>query len=279
VGLLKHKRAARSLSAGLLYDLQGEENAVVLTVSAEQGFTNSRRVKLPNGGEFVRSVFIGTQDKPANPDPRQPQFYTVEQMPETVVDPHYHVVEQWQVIVQGEGTLGRHAAKPVAVHYVDRYTGYGPIIAGKQGLTYYTVRAMSDPGAQFLDKPQAKEKLKQGLRSKKRYLYVEAEEVRASTRDELRRRSKVDTDPVVPAYDDGLAAWMVRMGPSAEALAPDPAQCGGQGLLVISGNLVHEHKELTELSCIFVATSSAPMRLKAGSSGAEILVLQFPRTF
>ena len=251
---------------------------MVLTVSAEQGFANTRRVKLPNGGEFVRSVFIGTQDKPANPDPHQPQFYTVEQMPDTVIDPHYHAVEQWQVIVSGDGTLGRHVAEPVAVHYVDRYTGYGPITAGKQGLTYYTVRAMSDPGAQFLDKPQAKEKLKQAPRSKKRYLYVDAEAVRASTRDELQRRSHVDTDPVIPIYDDGLAAWVVRMGPDSEALAPDAAQSGGQGLLVIAGNLIHEKNALPEMSCMFVAASSTPMRLKAGSTGAEILVLQFPRT-
>ncbi len=45
-----------------------ENDVKLLTVSAEQGFANSRRIKLPNGGEFVRSVFIGTQDKPANPD-------------------------------------------------------------------------------------------------------------------------------------------------------------------------------------------------------------------
>ena len=249
---------------------------MVLTVSAAQGFANTRRVTLPNGGEFVRSVFIGTQDKPANPDPHQPQFYTVEQMPETVIDPHYHAVEQWQVIVSGYGTLGRHVAKPVAVHYVDRYTGYGPIIAGKQGLTYYTVRAMSDPGAQFLDKPQAKEKLKQA-RSKKRYLYLDAEAVAASTRDALERRSQTVTDPVIPAYDDGLAAWMMRLGPAAEASAPDPAQSGGQGLLLITGSLIHQNAALPELSCIFVDASNAPLRLKAGSAGAEILVLQFPR--
>jgi len=259
-----------------LYDLRQEENDVVLTVSAAQGFANTRRVKLPNGGEFVRSVFIGTQDKPAHPDPHHPQFYTVEQMPETVIDPHYHAVEQWQVIVSGEGTLGRHVAKPVAVHYVDRYTGYGPITAGKQGLTYYTVRAVSDPGAQFLDKPQAKEKLKQAPRSKKRYLYVDAEAVGASTRDELLHRSQVDTDPVIPVHDDGLAAWMVRMGPDAEALVPNVAHCGGQGLLVIAGNLMHENKALPALSCMFVAAPNAPMRLKADSTGAEILVLQFP---
>jgi hypothetical protein len=260
-----------------LYDLRQEENDVVLTVSAEQGFANTRRVKLPNGGEFVRSVFIGTQDKPAHPDPHHPQFYTVEQMPETVIDPHYHAVEQWQVIVSGEGTLGRHVAKPVAVHYVDRYTGYGPITAGKQGLTYYTVRAMSDPGAQFLDKPQAKEKLKQA-RSKKRYLYIDAEAVGARTHDALKRRSQIETDPVIPPHDDGLAAWMVRMGPDADTPAPDPAQSGGQGLLVITGSLIHENKSLPELSCIFIAASSPPMHLKAGSAGAEVLMLQFPHT-
>ena len=89
---------AESPSAIVLYDLREKETYVVIAVSAGQGFANSRRVKIPKGGEFVRRVFIGTQDKPAIPDPHQPQFYTVEQMPETTIDAHYHAIEQYQVV-------------------------------------------------------------------------------------------------------------------------------------------------------------------------------------
>ncbi len=250
---------------------------MIQTVSAAEGFANSRHLKLPNGGEYVRSVFMGSQDKPKTPEPNKPTLYTVRQMPHTVVEPHYHAVGQWQVIVGGSGTLGRNVANPVALHYVDPYTGYGPITAGEEGLTYYTVRAMADPGAQFVSKPEAKAKLMQVRGTKKRYLYLDAEQVSASTGESLRARTHTATDPLVPAHDDGVAAWMVRMGPHADMAAPDARDCGGQALLVIGGALCHADAELPPMSCAFVPAGEGPMRLRAGDAGAEILVLQFAR--
>ena len=48
---------------------------MMLAASTALGMSNQRRVTLPNGGEIVRSVFLGEQDKPSAPDPLQPQFY------------------------------------------------------------------------------------------------------------------------------------------------------------------------------------------------------------
>src|SRR5436309_2508897 len=86
---------------------------MIQVVSTEKGLANSVKYQLPNGGDYIRSVFIGTQDKPTTPEPNKPTLYMVQQMPGTVADAHYHVVPQWQVIVDGSGTLGRNAAKPV----------------------------------------------------------------------------------------------------------------------------------------------------------------------
>lgn len=125
-------------------------------VVSERQVSAGRTLRLPNGGEYVKRVYVGQFEKPITPDPLQAQIYSVGQFPGTVVDTHYHAVEQWQVFVDGSGTLGRHSALPGALHYVDRYTGYGPIVAGPRGLTYFTIRAMSDPGAQFLDRQEAR---------------------------------------------------------------------------------------------------------------------------
>jgi len=249
---------------------------MIQVAGTEKGLANSVNYKLPNGGDYVRSVFIGTQEKPKTLEPDKPTLYMVRQMPRTIVDAHYHVVPQWQVIVDGSGTLGRNAAKPVAVHYADPYTGYGPITAGDEGVTYYTIRSMADPGAQYLTRPEAKAKLLAMRPAKKRYLYITADETQASTSRGLARRTATSVDTLVAPHDDGVAAWIARMGPNAELAAPGGQNAGGQAMLVIGGALIHERAELGRMSCAFMPDGEGPMRLQAGNEGAEVLLLQFP---
>ena len=79
-----------------------------------------------------------------------PQAFLVEQEANATILTHYHQQNQFQVVVGGDGTLGRHAVAPLLVHYAGAFTGYGPIVSGAQGLQYLTFRANNDPGAQFL---------------------------------------------------------------------------------------------------------------------------------
>ena len=44
-----------------------------------------------------------------------------------MIRPHFHVQDQFQVVAEGGGTLGRHAVAPIHVHYASRHTGYGPL--------------------------------------------------------------------------------------------------------------------------------------------------------
>jgi hypothetical protein len=234
-----------------------------------------RTLRLPNGGEYVRRVYIGPLEKPPTPDPYQPQMYSVAQMPDTVVEPHYHAVEQWQVFVDGSGTLGRHSALPGALHYVDRFTGYGPIAAGSQGVTYFTIRAMTDPGAQFLDKPDARKTLKEAAALTRRYLYVAAERVAPDVA--TAPPGGVSMDALIAPHADGLAAWAARAGPDAEFHTPEAVGTGGQAILVLDGGLVNDGNALPRLSCAFVGHDDAPLRFVAAPTGAVVLILQFPR--
>ncbi len=233
-----------------------------------------RTLRLPNGGEYVKRVYVGQFEKPVTPDPLQAEIYSVRQLPGTVVDPHFHAVEQWQVFVEGDGTLGRHSALPGSIHYVDRYTAYGPIVAGPRGLTYFTIRAMTDPGAQFLDRPEARERLKaQG--SAKRYLYVDSQRVLPDVA--TTPRNGVEMDAVIETHADGLAASVARIAPAAEFVTPGSRACGGQALLVLAGELRQGTTALPRLSCAFVDAGDEPLRLSAGASGAVALVMNFPR--
>jgi hypothetical protein len=44
-----------------------------------------------------------------------PQAFLVEQDPGTVIEPHFHLENEFQVMVGGSGSLGRHVVEPVSL--------------------------------------------------------------------------------------------------------------------------------------------------------------------
>src|SRR5215210_4146547 len=92
-----------------------------------------------------------------------PQLLLVEQpVPGSTVMPHYHSTDQFQIFLDGSGKLGRHEVNPISIHYTNRYTGYGPIVAGPSGVSYYVLRPEFDQlvTGQYLHVPELREKLK-----------------------------------------------------------------------------------------------------------------------
>jgi hypothetical protein len=192
-----------------------------------------------------------------------------------LVEPHYHQTEQWQVVVEGEGTLGKHHVKPISLHFTDPYTAYGPIRpSAGTGVSYFSMRAKSDPGAQHLDIPGVKEAMKP---SRRRFLLKGPEDIKLATPEALAARTTASLDTIIDMYDDGVAGWLLRIGPNGTAACPDPKLGGGQNVLVVNGSIVREGKELPYCSCAFVFPEDEPMQVKAGPKGAELLVMQYPR--
>lgn len=77
--------------------------------------------------------------------------------------------------------------------------------------------------------------------------------------------------------DDGLAAYMLRLGANQSLQGPDPKMSDGQFYLVVSGNLRQDAGELPLWSMLHAAPDEAAPVLRAGAVGCEVLVLQFPR--
>ena len=122
--------------------------------SALQGVRNVR-----NSEEFRGHItdVIGSLADPA----RQPQAFLVEQDPNWTLRTHFHLQFQFQVVVAGSGTLGRHPLAPYTVHYTTPESGYGPIVSGDEGLSYFTIREVGGRGAHFL--PESREEMQAGL--------------------------------------------------------------------------------------------------------------------
>jgi hypothetical protein len=219
---------------------------------------------------IVPSVPIDTPEALEPLTQREPQAFIVEQLPGSVVGAHFHISNQFQVIVKGSGTLGRHPVAPISVHYSGGYTGYGPITAGEQGLAYLTLRAQYNAGPNYL--PQSRPALKDVVR---RLELVD--DIHVSSAAELAARTTPVMEQAIAAEEGGLAAYVMRLGPG-HSMTPDvPFAGGGQYWLVTAGEILHDGQALPAMSCVYLAAGEAPLTAHASAHGGEVLLLQFPR--
>ena len=71
-----------------------------------------------------------------------PLAFIVRTPPGGYLEAHFHACDQFQVIVEGSGTIGRHKVRAGFVHYADAFTPYGPLLAAQdEGFAYETLRA------------------------------------------------------------------------------------------------------------------------------------------
>jgi rubredoxin len=186
---------------------------------------------------------------------------------------HFHVNDQFQVIVDGKGRLGRHDLAPYCVHFSRAYTPYGPFVAdAATGLIFFVLRAHYDPGAHRL--PDKRDELRRVPDRQPWQLS------RSVTFPEIQSGTVVADIQLqeVPGMKDerGLAAYTLSMRPNAKAGAPDPSHGDGQYLVVVKGSLLHGNKELKAPVLVFVSPNEGPFQMHAGPEGLKTLVLNFP---
>jgi hypothetical protein len=238
---------------------------MIRTGTLERARAKRRHHVLPNGTGYWRNGLIASPPE----DVVGPQAFLVEQDPGTVIEPHFHLENEFQVMVGGSGSLGRHVVEPVSVHYAGAHTGYGPITAGSDGLAYFTLRARMDSGAQFL--PGAREKMERGR--PKRHLL--GKPVRPGEASGLAARRELQVVAVLEPQPDGIAAWMMRLPGGGTASAPSHPG-GGRFLVVIGGILELNGERLPRFAAAFFSADESVPPLRAGNEGLELLMLQFP---
>ena len=249
---------------------------MLLTTLTSDALRNQRQVHV-NGHDYTLSEYIGAMplrgryvEGNEQNDDGLPQGFLVYQPPGSVTPPHFHETNQFQVFVDGSGKMGKHAAAPLTVQYANGHTPYGPITAGENGVRYFTLRQRWDPGAKYM--PQSRERLKKGGQRTRIKGGIDVSD------DAFRRaRQGLATECVLAPEDDGLMAWMYRLGPEQRTMLPDPAGGGGQYLIVAGGALRMTDKELDLWSTVFVTADEPAFEVVSGEPGLDLLVLQFPR--
>ncbi|MBK1662064.1 hypothetical protein [Paracraurococcus ruber] len=238
---------------------------------------STRRPIVSNGVSAHLTTFIGSNrylatgapQRVPGPEEVYAMAFLVEQPAGSVVQAHFHEANQFQVVVAGGGRLGQHTLRPIAVHYSNAYSSYGPIEAGEEGLQYLTLRNGHDHGARYL--PAAREELK-GVRRRFREAVAELVPTGGPMPDAAM------TEALLPEAADGLGAWRYRMPPGAALQGPDPATGDGQFWVVIGGSMqTPDSACLSALSCAFVGPEEESFAVTAREAGLEVVVVQFPR--
>ena len=239
---------------------------MIMAKSITEARANYEHLVRGEGREsWVSRFFKATAD-----NPEQPVAFLVEKKPGSVIAPHFHEVNQFQVIVGGYGKLGKQEVKPFLLHYTNGFTGYGPITAEDEGISFFTLRNRFDPGgARFFPEGRS---FMQPARKRHRV----SQHLVLSDDEALKSRTREALETAIEPEDDGLAAWFLRAVPGAKIHAPSPVDGGGQYLVVARGMLLYNGEGFPELSCVYVSADSEPMPLEAGVEGLEVLIAQFP---
>jgi rubredoxin len=201
--------------------------------------------------------------------PDAPSAFLARYNPDDRSCAHYHAVDQFQILVAGKGTLGRHEVSPYYVHFARAYTPYGPLHADKDtGWTFMTLRTRYDAGAQRL--PGALAKLTQ-VPDRRPWQITSHVTFPA-------RGSGASLQEIPGIVDDrGLFTCALTVAPGMRAVAPAPSGGAGQFVVVVKGSLLYDGRERQALTVAFVKPDEDAFRIHAGPQGLEALILNFPR--
>ena len=245
-----------------------EEKAIKIPYKPEGGYIRFYYGPVPVG--MTESEGLGVIEyKPGEDVEAGAEVFMAETGPEDVIEPHFHRVNQFQIVVHGSGSIGKEPVQPAALFYTDGYTPYGPIVAGPEGLAFFTIRAKGEPNVYYM--PQSRKEL---VRKAGRAII---REIDVAVAGEGALNQEVAREPLIEPQEDGLAAFLVRARPGAPVAGAVAQDTAGQCHLLLGGSAIQEATEFGPLSCLFVPPGDAAPEVLAGAQGCQILVLQFPK--
>ena len=225
-------------------------------VTREQSRTILRTT---DAGDFLMSDYLGGHSDGS--DDGGFQAYLVGQKA-PVLRPHYHEVDQFQVVLDGDGRLGRHAIGSGTVHYSDAYTVYGPIFAdGPDGLSYFTLRLDPAVGLNYMPESRVKGETRAGEH------FTCSVDEKGSGTGELNLLARTRR---------GASAFGVALVPGVALSAEALRRCDGRGYcVVLSGTADLGGRSLPAGSLIPFETALALKGVTAQSEQVRLAVVAF----
>ena len=237
----------------------------MITFGTRASGTARRRAAPAMGVVFHKGEWMDSGDDPT----LSPTVALIEQPAGFEFMPHFHRQNQFQVFVGGSGSIGRQALTPVVVHYAGAYTGYGPLVAGPEGIQYFTLRPVCESG--FIALAQRQEQMIAGPKR-----HAQSEAIAVAEHEQMQSWTQIREDFVIALGEDGMGARRVQLPPRQAWSCGHPAGSQGQFLFMLEGSVSAAGHTLGLWEQLY-ATSDEPMpAVRAGDSGAQVLVLSVP---
>jgi hypothetical protein len=196
-----------------------------------------------------------------------PTIFMVEQPPGSQLPTHFHRQNEFQVVVRGSGSIGTHAITPISVHYAGAYTGYGPVTAGEDGLTYFTIRPVFDTGAVL-----AAEARTQMIRGPKRQIHAAPYPVQPLSSGDVRH------DTLIEPAADGLFCGVSYLPANGQLQTEAHPESGGTFYMVLDGELTVAGESLGQWETAYLSAGEPALTLQAAAAGATVMVMRVPAT-
>jgi hypothetical protein len=210
----------------------------------------------PHPSGSIVTEFIGNREVTSD----EPSTHLVEIPPGFVITPHFHGTNQYQLVVDGSCTLGKASLYPGAFQYSDAYTPYGPIVAGEDGLAFFTLRQTAYAGFHEMPGSKALMNTKAG-----RNFISAADPNRARKTD----RVELHLEPGGPCSYELIAAPHDMLPISRHAH-------GGTYLAILAGEVSFSDVRYPSRSVIWFGGEDPVPNLKAGAEGSIAVQLSFP---
>ena len=217
------------------------------------------------GQTFFKAEWMESGEDPV----LSPTVSLIEQPANTTLAAHFHRQNQFQLFVDGGASLGPTSLAPVTVHYAGAYTAYGPLVAGAEGIKYFTMRPVCESG--LLTVADSRDQM---LRGPKRHAHTASIEV-AAIKD-LQNLSAPQTDTAMPFADDGLGVSLTRLPRNTPLSAVTVPNSQGQFIVVLAGTLGFCGAELGQWESLFISADEEFPILIAGAAGVQIISMHVP---
>jgi hypothetical protein len=212
------------------------------------------------GEDRTKTSYIEGKDKP--------QAFLVTSPSNSVVRPHFHPVDQFQLIFGGHSvSYGRTPIRDghVLVHYTDANTPYGPYGVCEGVLEFFTLRPRFDDVIHYM--PEGRNAPRPGRVHRNIHLGVNLQGDSGGP----------GTHTIFDSADDSAAAYRVCAEPGELLRLPSTAWSAGCYLCVLNGAVVYEGIPYGPRSLAWLPPGPpAPVLRAAEGSGVDLLYLRFP---
>jgi hypothetical protein len=230
----------------------------IVVTEADKEWTDLDPPGPGNRGKLVKWLSGAVEGSPSVTFSHQPEGYE---------NPaHFHSEAQFQVLLEGSVSFPQHRLAPIAVHYSDARTPYGPFLVGA-GFKLAVLRVRPATQTHMSDREGRRARNPQG-----RELYGQTEGTpwRQLTGELTGVEQK---QLIVPGPSGGPTATLFRCEPNTTLPCP-PAPHGTYQLLV-EGDASVDDERLEPYAVRFALGQGSPRPLTTGPRGARLLHLAF----